>query len=89
MLSPVSVRYTSSVYTSRRWSDEDKKSWTKRMKKIANYDPSEEDADDGTFWMTCQDFMQNFATCYVVRRFPEAEWHRYGLLLSVSYSYVI
>lgn len=53
------------------------------MKKIANYDPSGSDADDGTFWISFEDFAENFATVYLVRRFKDASepggWHRCAL----------
>eukprot|EP01138_Halocafeteria_seosinensis_P014184 gb/GECG01014483.1/.p1 GENE.gb/GECG01014483.1/~~gb/GECG01014483.1/.p1 ORF type:complete len:2079 (+),score=265.95 gb/GECG01014483.1/:1-6237(+) len=64
-----------------KWGDKDKKSWTKRMKRITGYDPQGADGDDGTFWMSFQDFTEHFATLYIVRRFKSASeeggWHRY------------
>lgn len=52
------------------------------MKKIADYDASQADADDGTFWMSFEDFAEHFSTVYLLRRFKDASeqggWHRYG-----------
>jgi calpain-15 len=46
------------------WSDHSPL-WTKRIKSIVKY----KDADDGSFWMSFQDFVANFEDVYVCRFF--------------------
>ena len=45
------------------------------MKKIADYEPTEADADDGTFWMSFVDFSEHFSTVYLLRRFESKKWY--------------
>eukprot|EP00912_Choanoflagellata_sp_UC4_P002081 UC4_evm4s1326 len=49
-----------------KWSDGDRLSWTPRMKKLVKY----VDKDDGSFWMSYNDFTRNYASLYICRLFP-------------------
>ena len=45
-----------------------------------NYDPETQDADDGTFWISFQDFCRNFEDIYVCKLYKTVEeggkWHK-------------
>jgi hypothetical protein len=64
-----------------KYCDEDKRSWTKRLKTLVDYDPAVEDSDDGMFFMGFHDFTSQFRNIYILRRFKPASepggWHRY------------
>ena len=47
------------------WSDDDQTHWTSRMKQRLGYT----NADDGCFWMSFQDFCQNYAKIYLCQTF--------------------
>ena len=49
------------------FSDSDKKSWTRRLRNALNYDPDNADSDDGSFWMSFNDFTTNFENIYICR----------------------
>ena len=51
------------------WGDADKTRWSKRARKLLAYDP-DQSGDDGTFWLTLEDFCTNFERVYVCRIFP-------------------
>ncbi len=72
------------------WSDVDTVSWSKKAKTALNYDPATADDDDGLFWMSFEDWVQEFRNVYLVRRFAThagkqtaamgsggAKWHKY------------
>jgi len=66
-----------------KFSDMDKPSWTKRLRTKLNYDPDNEDADDGAFWIGFRDFVTQFRNVYVLRRFKDIKedpvngWYKY------------
>ena len=47
------------------WSDNDRARWTTRMKQKLNFTSE----DDGKFWMSFQDFTQNYARVYLCKTF--------------------
>ena len=51
------------------WSDADKPRWSKRARKMLAYDPDSAGDSDGTFWMTLDDLIANFARLDVCRLF--------------------
>lgn len=53
------------------WGD-DSPLWTKRLKAKLGY---VNDADDGTFWMSYDDFCLAFRSLYVCRYYDPAKWH--------------
>ena len=64
------------------WCD-DEENWTKRMRaKLAHpLMGNRKEMDDGIFWMSFEDFVQNFTDIYVCRLFKTVsqggKWHRY------------
>jgi len=56
------------------WSD-DSPLWTKRMKSKLEW----ADADDGTFWMSFDDFCMAFRSLYVCRYYDPARWNTYTM----------
>jgi len=74
------------------WSDVDTVSWSKKAKTALAYDPATADDDDGLFWLSFEDWVTEFRSVYLVRRFatqagPQgaamgaagAKWHKYTL----------
>ena len=53
-----------------RFSDGDAASWTPRLRAKLGY----VNADDGAFWMTCDDLGRHFQYIYVCRVLRDAEW---------------
>ena len=53
------------------WGD-DSPLWTKRLKAMLGWTS----ADDGTFWMSFDDFCLAFRSLYVCRVFPRDRWHK-------------
>ena len=47
------------------WSDDDRIHWTSRMKQRLAY----RNSDDGCFWMSFQDFCQNYSRVYLCQTF--------------------
>jgi hypothetical protein len=62
------------------WSDRDQHNWTSRMRQRLGYNSAEADADDGSFWMSWQDFCRNYSTISLCRMFElvgdGGQWHR-------------
>ncbi|CAE7526188.1 ADL1 [Symbiodinium natans] len=54
-----------------KWSDGDKDSWTQKMKKKLDY----VNADDGSFWMAFEDFVNHYRSVYICRLFEDG-WNR-------------
>ena len=50
-------------------SDRDQHNWTSRMRQRLGYNSAEADADDGSFWMSWQDFCRNYSTISLCRMF--------------------
>ena len=63
-----------------QWSDRDQRSWTSRMRLRLNYTVSQSDVDDGTFWMSFQDFCRNYSEISLCRMFVTVQnggkWHK-------------
>ena len=66
-----------------KFSDQDTRSWTKRLMAKCDYDPAKADPDDGMFFMAWEDFLMEYRNIYLLRRFKLAGpgnpdgWHRY------------
>ena len=62
------------------WSDYDTTNWSTRLRKKLDYFPTG-DTDDGIFWMSLSDFVNNYKQVYVCRLFKTVEeggnWHKY------------
>jgi hypothetical protein len=62
------------------WSDRDQHNWTSRMRQRLGYDAAAADTDDGSFWMSWQDFCRNYSTISLCRMFElvgdGGQWHR-------------
>jgi hypothetical protein len=62
------------------WSDRDQHSWTSRMRQRLNYTASDQDDDDGTFWMSFQDFCRHYSEISLCRMFQTVQnggqWHK-------------
>ena len=56
-----------------KWSDKDTSSWTPRMKSLLNY----VNADDGSFWMSFEDFCNQFRNVYICKL--HNDWHKVKL----------
>ena len=60
------------------WSDRDQHNWTSRMRQRLGYSASDADTDDGSFWMSWQDFCQ-LLTISLCRMFElvgdGGQWH--------------
>jgi len=54
-----------------KWSDGDKDSWTQKMKKKLGY----VNANDGSFWMAFEDFVNHYRCVYICRLFDDS-WNR-------------
>eukprot|EP00439_Symbiodinium_sp_Y106_P075253 s1357_g14.t2 len=54
-----------------KWSDGDKDSWTQKMKKKLGY----VNANDGSFWMAFEDFVNHYRSVYICRLFDDS-WNR-------------
>jgi hypothetical protein len=62
-----------------KWSDRDSRSWTSRMRQRLNYGANQDD-NDGTFWMSFQDFCKNYSVVNLCRLFKTVDqggkWHK-------------
>ncbi|CAI2386075.1 unnamed protein product [Moneuplotes crassus] len=65
------------------WSDTDKKHWTKKRLKVANSrqkaqnrNPLGSDEDDGAFWMSIDDFINNYSSVSIVRIYEAPTWRK-------------
>ena len=66
ILHKINYNYTTDNYPKGEWSDKSGK-WTNRLKKKLKY----VDEDDGTFWMSFEDFVSHFQDVYICRIFDD------------------
>ena len=60
-----------------KWSDNDQKSWSRRMRQRLNYTPNKS-RNDGRFYISYEDFIQRFTEVYVCHRFT-SDWTLYAM----------